>query len=350
MARTCPSPAGLARPELGVFRIEPGMGVRLSFCVLLLREEFAARLRRLAAQGVLLGTSSWKYPGWFDTIYDRSRYVWRGRFSEARFERNCLAEYAEVFPTVSVDATYYKFPTVEFLAGLAAQVPASFQFAFKVTDEITLKHWPHVPRSGARAGLVNPRFLDAGLFTDAFLGPLEAIRTKVGLVMLEFSRFSPQDFARGADFAVALDAFLERVPRGWPLGIELRNRQWLQPEYFSVLARHGVTHIYNAWADMPLVGEQMALPGSEPNPSLLAARFLLREGRRYEEAVKQFSPYRELQEANPEGRVSASKLIRRGQQSGGKTKVSLFVNNRYEGHAPGTIKAVLDAVEAAEGQ
>lgn len=66
--------------------------------------------------------------------------------------------------------------------------------------------------------------------------------------------------------------------------------------------------------------------------------------------MKQFSPYRELQEANPEGRVSASKLIRRGQQSGGKTKVSLFVNNRYEGHAPGTIKAVLDAVEAAEGQ
>lgn len=318
--------------------------------MLLLREQFAARLRQLAAQGVFIGTSSWKYPGWFDTIYDRSRYVWRGRFSEARFERNCLAEYAEVFPTVSVDATYYKFPTAEFLKGLAAQVPASFLFAFKVTDEITLKHWPHVPRSGARAGLVNPRFLDAGLFTDAFLGPLEAIRPQVGLVMLEFSRFSPQDFARGADFAAALDAFLERVPRGWPLGIELRNRQWLQPEYFSVLARHGVTHIFNAWADMPTVGEQMALPGSETNPSLLAARFLLREGRRYEEAVKQFGPYRELREANPEGRVSATRLIRRGLKSDGKTKVSLFVNNRYEGHAPGTIKAVLDAVEAGERQ
>lgn len=316
--------------------------------MLLLREPFAARLRHLAAQGVFLGTSSWKYPGWFGTIYDRDRYVWRGRFSEARFERNCLAEYAEVFPAVSVDATFYRFPTETMLRELAAQVPDGFRFGFKVTDEITLKRWPHVPRSGARAGLVNPRFLDAALFTDAFLGPLDAIRAKVGLVMLEFTRFGLEDFARGGDFAMALDAFFSRVPSGWPLGVELRNRQWLQPDYFAVLARHGVTHIFNAWADMPPVGEQMALPGSETNPSLLAARFLLREGRRYEEAVKQFSPYRELQEADAEGRVSATKLIRRALNSRDRTKVTLFVNNRYEGHAPGTIAAVLDAVEADE--
>jgi hypothetical protein len=137
--------------------------VGLSARVLLERENFAGRLRRLAAQGIFIGTSSWKYPGWFDTIYDRSRYVWRGRFSEARFERDCLAEYAEVFPAVSVDATYYKFPEPKFLAGLAAQVPPTFQFGFKVTDEITLKRYPHVPRSGARAGQPNPHFLDAAL-------------------------------------------------------------------------------------------------------------------------------------------------------------------------------------------
>jgi uncharacterized protein YecE (DUF72 family) len=166
--------------------------------------------------------------------------------------------------------------------------------------------------------------------------------------MFEFSRFGADEFSRGGEFVDALDNFFARLPRGWPYGVELRNRQWLKPEYFAVLARHGVTHIFNAWADMPSVGEQHAIAGSETNPSLLAARFLLREGRRYEEAVKRFSPYRELQEANPEGRVSAVKLIRRGLKSGGKTKVTLFVNNRYEGHSPGTIKAVLDAVEAGD--
>jgi len=39
------------------------------------------------------------------------------------------------------------------------------------------------------------------------------------------------------------------------------------------------------------VGEQMALPGSRTNPDLVAARFLLKPGRKYEEAVKAFEPY-----------------------------------------------------------
>src|SRR5947208_16764738 len=95
------------------------------------REQLAAKLRQLADQGVFLGTSSWKYPGWFGTIYERDRYIWRGSFSQARFERNCLGEYAQTFPAVSVDATYYKFYERAFLEGLAAQTPDRFPFALK---------------------------------------------------------------------------------------------------------------------------------------------------------------------------------------------------------------------------
>jgi uncharacterized protein YecE (DUF72 family) len=32
-----------------------------------------------------------------------------------------------------VDAAYYTFPSPKYLAGLAAQTPAGFQFGFKVT-------------------------------------------------------------------------------------------------------------------------------------------------------------------------------------------------------------------------
>ena len=75
-------------------------------------------------------------------LYDEARYVWRGKFAESRFQKNCLSEYAEVFKTVCVDAAYYSFPATKYLEGLAAQVPSDFQFAFKVTDEITLKKFP----------------------------------------------------------------------------------------------------------------------------------------------------------------------------------------------------------------
>ena len=61
----------------------------------------------LAASGVFIGTSSWKYPGWRGQLYDEARYEWRGKFAQSRFEKNCLAEYAEVFKTVCVDAAYY---------------------------------------------------------------------------------------------------------------------------------------------------------------------------------------------------------------------------------------------------
>lgn len=304
------------------------------------REQLGAQLRTLAARGVYLGTSSWKYPGWFGAVYDRDRYVWRGRFSQARFERACLAEYAETFSAVSVDASYYQFFKAPMYAGLAAQVPDSFRFAFKVCADLTLKRFPRLPRYGQRAGESNPHFLDASLFAEAMLAACEPIHSKVGLLMFEFSRFSPAEFERGADFVEALDTFLGRLPRGWPYGVELRNRQWLQPEYFAMLARHEVTHIYNAWSDMPPVNEQMALAGSVSNPALLAARFLLREGRTYEQAVKQFSPYREIAEPNPDGRRAAVSLGQRVLNSNGTAKVMIFVNNRYEGHSPGTISAL----------
>src|SRR5690348_8347166 len=97
------------------------------------REQMRERVAALAGQGVFIGTSSWKYPGWCGTLYDPQRYEWRGKFVESRFNRNCVREYAEVFKTVCVDAAYYSFPTRTYLESMAHQVPDDFQFAFKVT-------------------------------------------------------------------------------------------------------------------------------------------------------------------------------------------------------------------------
>ena len=153
------------------------------------REYLKNSAATLAASGVFIGTSSWKYPGWRGQLYNSARYEWRGKFAKTRFEKNCLAEYAEVFKTVCVDAAYYSFPGDKFLEGLAAQVPPDFQFAFKVTDEITLKKFPNLPRFGQRAGQPNEHFLKAESFERGFLQPCQAIGPRVGLLIFEFSRF-----------------------------------------------------------------------------------------------------------------------------------------------------------------
>jgi uncharacterized protein YecE (DUF72 family) len=274
-------------------------------------------LAELAARGVYVGTSSWKYPGWCGTVYDEARYQWRGKFAKSRFDRDCLAEYAETFKTVSVDATYYALPTRKFVGGLAAQVPADFRFGFNVSDAVTVKRMPNLPRFGALAGKPNPRFLDPAVFVDGFLGPLQDIRAQVGILMFEFSHFSAVDFPTVQDFVAALDRFLGSLPTGWPYGIELRNPDWLGPVYFDCLARHGVAHVFNAWTKMPTISEQMAMAGSRPAPDLVAARFLLAQGRFYENAISGFEPFDTLKEINDEARAAANALIEEGTTSPG---------------------------------
>lgn len=311
------------------------------------REQIKKKAAALAASGIFIGTSSWKYPGWRGMLYDDARYVWRGKFAKIRFEDNCLNEYAEVFKTVCVDGAYYRFPTVKYLEGLAAQVPNDFQFAFKVTDAITLKRFTNLPRFGSNAGQANEHFLNAELFERAFLEPCKAIRSQVGLLMFEFSRFYPTDFEHGRDFVAALDAFLGRLPRDWPYGVEMRNSNWLKPEYFECLARHGVTHVYNSWTEMPSVEEQIAIAESETNPELVAARFLLKPGRNYEEAVKAFKPYTQIKEVNGAARQAGADLIKdRKIKKTGKTFI--YVNNRLEGNALETIDAMLESGAAQE--
>jgi hypothetical protein len=51
------------------------------------RQALAEQAADLAIQGVYIGTSSWKYPGWCGTLYDRARYEYRGKFTEKTFCR-----------------------------------------------------------------------------------------------------------------------------------------------------------------------------------------------------------------------------------------------------------------------
>ncbi len=309
------------------------------------REHVAGVLARLAARGVFLGTSSWKYPGWCGELYTRDRYLHHGRFSNARFERMCLEEYATVFHSVGVDSAYYTYPKEAQLAGLVGAVPAGFRFSFKVTDEITLKRYPQLPRFGLKAGHENPEFLNAERFIGAFLGPCQPHRAHVGLLMFEFSHFHPSDYGRGRDFVADLDRFLGALPTDWDYGIEVRNRSLLQPAYFDVLARHGVAHIYNSWDAMPPVEEQWLAPGSRTNPACFGARFLLRPGRRYADAVARFSPYERVQDPYPAGRMAIVDMVIAALERERPSRAFIYINNRFEGSALGTLAAVVRLLE-----
>ncbi len=301
----------------------------------------AKRLRRLADRGVYLGTSSWKYPGWLGQIYDPARYQTRKRLSQRKFDEECLAEYAGVFPTVGGDFSFYQLPKPEIWPRIFSQTPPEFRFSLKAPEDVTVERWPDLPRYGRRAGRDNPHFLDAEWVKDGLVRPLSAYRDRLGVLIFEFGKIHRPPFNQPARFTEALDKFLARLAaEGLRFAVEVRNRTFLEPpdNYLACLRRHSVAHCLNSWTRMPPLPEQAALPGIFTAPHV-AARLLLRPGRSYQQAVEAFSPYSEVRDPYEEGRAALRGLIERCLAEG--RMLFAYVNNRFEGNAPQTIEAAM---------
>lgn len=203
----------------------------------------------------------------------------------------------------------------------------------KVPEEVTAEVFPKHARYGPRAGSRNESYLNADAMRALFLEPLEPYASRLGPLIFEFG-------ARGRsprEFSAALDPFLARMPEGFLYAVEVRNREYLQPRYFDCLRAHGVAHVMNAWTRMPVLSEQIALPLTA---DFTVVRALLRQGRAYEEAVHKFEPYDRIQDENPEGRDALRAVIKRMREE--RRAAYIFVNNRFEGNSPETIRAVVE--------
>jgi uncharacterized protein YecE (DUF72 family) len=303
------------------------------------RDALAAKLKELARQQIYIGTSSWKYPGWLGQIYTPDRYLSRGRFAQKRFEADCIAEYAETFPIVCGDFSFYQFPSEQYWKKLFTASGSSLRFAFKVPEEITVREFPGHPRYGPRAGANNPSFLNADLFRANFTDLLAPYQQRVAVLILEFGTFGKGVFEDAGQFVTALDPFLAKLPPGFQYSVETRNAEFLVPEYFDCLGRHGVSHVFNAWTRMPELEQQIRIRDAW-TADFFVTRALLRRGRPYEEAVERYSPYEKVQDENPGARGAIRDMIRTAREQ--NRRAYIFVNNRLEGNAPQTIEAILE--------
>lgn len=297
-----------------------------------------SRISRLRDRQIYLGTSSWKYPGWQGWFYQRPYK------SQKSFNENCLAEYAEYFSAVGVDHTYYAWPKAEMFQRYAEITPDAFRFGLKATERTTVFRFPRIARYGKDAGTDNAGFLDPTLFQTEFLRPLENVSDRLSPILLEFSEFRPGMLESGGEFVERLDYFFAalRNQTRFRFSVELRNRNWLKPAYFEMLARHGVSHVYNSWTRMPSLAEQLELASPYALPSLVS-RVLLQPGTKYEEAVEAFSPYDKVVEEQPLLRQAIARLIKKAIDL--RLPAYIFVNNRAEGCAPRTIEGVLACLE-----
>ncbi|MEI8134417.1 MAG: DUF72 domain-containing protein [bacterium] len=310
------------------------------------------RLHALAAKGIYLGTSSWKYEGWLGQVYneDYLRTLKGERvLNKSKFDKQALSEYATVFPTVCNDSMYYRLPDVKQLEGIEKKLPQSFQMTFKCPESVTLRSERAFIRGQSPA--LNEYYLDADMFSKYVLGPIrDVFKEKLGTIIFEFSPFFFESGwgARDYDheqFVNNLDDFLGKIPKGYSYAVEVRDPILIHPgydDYLNSLRSHNITHVLNAQTWMPPIEEQMRRTGIFTSNEIVI-RALTKRGMKHETAVKRYQPYSETLEPMPEMRAAIAELMVKSEKE--KRMFRAYVNNRTEGNAPNTIRAILDTYD-----
>jgi uncharacterized protein YecE (DUF72 family) len=294
-------------------------------------------LGRRVPPSIRFGTSTWTYDGWSGEVYHRT---YRGAQPARRLE-----EYARypLFRTVGIDSAFYEPPAESVLAAYARALPPGFPCVSKVWDRITARRFNQDARWGNLAGQRNPDFLNADLFKEAVLVPYaRAFRDHAGAFVFEFQTMHGKDLPEPAAWGNELDTFLRKLPHDFRYAVELRNPELLTDLHGAVLARHGVAHVFNSWTGMPTIGEQLELPWTFP-AGFTVARALLRPGRAYADAVKLFEPYDRIRDPQPAVRQDLLRLVAEVMRR--RMEALILVNNRLEGNAPGTIRALVEMME-----
>jgi len=300
--------------------------------------DLAGRLPR----GLRFGTSSWTFPGWRD-VYRRD-YP-----SDAAFQRESLAEYARhpLMGAAGIDRSFYAPLDEATYDAYAARLPPGFPTVQKLWSELSTWVFPRHPREGDRAGQRNPAFLDPRLVAERVVAPLVSrFADHAGPIVVQVPPLPPDAEPDPRGFADALDRFFRDAPSGvagW--AVELRDRRLFTPRYVAVLARHGATHVPTWWSRMPSLSEQWARvrDATAYAGAPVVVRLMLPPGARYEDLKRAYQPFDRVVAPAPAMRDDVVALVRDALDAG-IPEVTVLVNNKAEGSAPGTIEALAKAL------
>jgi uncharacterized protein YecE (DUF72 family) len=310
-------------------------------------------LARALPAGLYLGTSSWNFPGW-------AGLVWGGDYAEAKLSKEGLAAYAQhpLLGTVSLDRAFYRPLSASQYARYAAQVPPDFRFVVKapalVCDAL-------VRAEDGRGMAPNPAFLNPDLAVQEFIAPaLEGLGNRVGALVLQIS---PLPRALLADVPALIDrigALLSALPRLAPtardgvIALEVRDAGFLAPAHAPQLARvlraarqasgNPVTYCLGLHAKMPPIEDQLPLLRALwPGPLVCRWNLHRRHGAYgYEAAKAQYEPFNALVDPDLDTRHTLARVI--AATTGAGQRAYITVNNKAEGSAPLSVRALGDAV------
>ena len=168
---------------------------------------------------VRIGTSGWSYDHWADVLYPPG-------LPPARR----LARYVEVFDTVELNASFYRWPKDSTFAGWRAQLPDGFTMSVKAHRGLT-----HYRR------LASPE-----PWIERFERCWHALDDRAGVLLVQLHPEQRRDDAR-------LDSFLDSMPASIRVAVELRHPSWNDPAVYALLANRRVAYVVMSGAGLACI-------------------------------------------------------------------------------------------------
>ncbi|HLH53243.1 MAG TPA: DUF72 domain-containing protein [Verrucomicrobiae bacterium] len=165
-----------------------------------------------------IGTSGWSYRSWEGTFYP-PRLPKTHQFDH----------YASCFPTVEINLTFYRLPTLKMVQNWRDRAPSGFVYAIKGSRFIT-----HMKK------LLNVREA-----LREFFRCLDPLRRRVSVVLWQLPPFLSIDIPR-------LESFLKLLPKAYDHAVEFRHPSWLTRDVFAVLRQHRAAHVSVSSLAMPV--------------------------------------------------------------------------------------------------
>jgi uncharacterized protein YecE (DUF72 family) len=153
---------------------------------------------------LLAGTSGFSYKEWL------------GRFYPEKLPADeMLRYYAERFPTVEINNTFYRMPAEAILARWSQEVPQTFAFTLKAPRRIT-----HEKRlAGVSAEVAE------------LIRRTHALEGRLGVLLFQLPPFLKKDLPRLKDF-------LTVIPSSHRVALEFRNDTWQDEQVYAMLREH----------------------------------------------------------------------------------------------------------------
>ncbi len=163
------------------------------------------------SERIMIGTSGWSYKEWIGPFY-------------SKMDKSMLRAYTQVFKTVEIDSTFYRYPSRGTVMGWTRYSPEGFVYAAKLPGLIT-----HEKRLDLGQGVAKD--------LDTFINLMEPLYLsgKLGCILIQL----PPKFRFDTD---KLEQFFNILPSQVNFAVEFRDRSWMRKETWELLEKHQVAY------------------------------------------------------------------------------------------------------------